>query len=57
MKPGITGPWQGGRRSDVEDYTERVEMDDWYILNYSLWNDIKIIAKTILSMIRGNGAY
>jgi lipopolysaccharide/colanic/teichoic acid biosynthesis glycosyltransferase len=32
-------------------------MDDWYILNYSLWNDIKIIGKTIVSMIRGNGAY
>ena len=57
MKPGITGPWQVGRRSDVEDYTERVEMDDWYILNYSLWNDIKIIGKTIVSMFKGNGAY
>ncbi len=57
MKPGITGPWQVGKRSDTEDYKERVELDDWYILNYSLWNDIKIIGKTILMMIRGNGAY
>jgi exopolysaccharide biosynthesis polyprenyl glycosylphosphotransferase len=57
MKPGITGPWQVGRRSDVDDYSERVELDDWYILNYSLWNDIKIIGKTIISMIKGNGAY
>lgn len=57
MKPGITGPWQVGRRSDVGDYSERVELDDWYILNYSLWNDIKIIGKTIISMIKGNGAY
>jgi exopolysaccharide biosynthesis polyprenyl glycosylphosphotransferase len=57
MKPGITGPWQVGKRSDVESYSERIEMDDWYILNYSLWNDIKIIVKTVISMIKGNGAY
>ncbi len=57
MKPGITGPWQVGRRSDVENYGERIEMDDWYILNYSLWNDLKIIGKTVISMIKGNGAY
>lgn len=57
MKPGITGPWQVGKRSDTENYTERVEMDDWYILNYSLWNDIKIIIKTVVCLFRGNGAY
>lgn len=57
MKPGITGPWQVGRRSDVDDYEERVRLDDWYILNYSLWTDIKIIIKTIYCMIKGNGAY
>lgn len=57
MKPGITGPWQVGRRSDIEDYNERVQLDDWYILNYSLWTDIKIIFKTIACLFRGNGAY
>lgn len=55
MKPGITGPWQVGKRSDVEDYRERVNMDDWYILNYSLWTDIKIIAQTLLTVARQNG--
>jgi len=57
MKPGITGPWQIGRRSDIDEYDERVRMDDWYILNYSLWNDIKIVAKTALIIVKGNGAY
>lgn len=57
MKPGITGPWQVGKRSDTEDYSERVEMDDWYILNHTLWNDIKIISRTVVAMIRGKGAY
>ena len=58
MKPGITGPWQVSRRSDTENYLERVELDDWYILNYSLWNDIKIICRTISCIFkRKNGAY
>ena len=57
MKPGITGPWQVGRRSNIDEYEERVKMDDWYILNYSLWTDIKIIIKTVYCMLRGNGAY
>ncbi len=57
MKPGITGPWQVGRRSNIDEYEERVKMDDWYILNYSLWTDIKIIVKTVYCMLKGNGAY
>jgi exopolysaccharide biosynthesis polyprenyl glycosylphosphotransferase len=57
MKPGITGPWQVTKRSDVDDYQERVDLDDWYVLNYSLWYDIKIIFKTIRCMFSGKGAY
>lgn len=56
MKPGITGPWQVERRSDSASYDERVGMDDWYILNYSLWTDIKIIFKTIKRIFDGRGA-
>ncbi|MCI5139796.1 MAG: sugar transferase, partial [Candidatus Electrothrix sp. AR1] len=57
MKPGITGPWQVTERSDVENYKERVDLDDWYVLNYSLLCDIKIILKTVRCMISGKGAY
>lgn len=57
MKPGITGPWQVMKRNDMEDYQERVELDDWYVLNYSLRYDIKIIFKTIRCMFSGKGAY
>jgi putative colanic acid biosynthesis UDP-glucose lipid carrier transferase len=57
MKPGITGPWQVGKRSNVEDYQERVDLDDWYILNYSLWTDIKIIIRTVYIMFKRDGAY
>ena len=56
MKPGITGPWQVMKRSDTEDYQERVELDDWYVLNYSLKTDLKIIAKTVACIFTGKGA-
>jgi exopolysaccharide biosynthesis polyprenyl glycosylphosphotransferase len=57
MKPGLTGPWQAGKRSDIEDYAERVELDEWYVLNVSFWLDMKIIIKTVLKMFTGKGAY
>jgi len=57
MKPGVTGPWQVMMRTDMENYQDRVDLDDRYVLNYSLWNDIKIIGQTILSVITGKGAY
>ncbi|MDH3347011.1 MAG: sugar transferase [Desulfobulbaceae bacterium] len=57
MKPGITGPWQVTKRSDTDDYQERVQLDDWYVLNHSLRADLKIILKTIWCMFTGKGAY
>jgi lipopolysaccharide/colanic/teichoic acid biosynthesis glycosyltransferase len=57
MKPGVTGPWQVGKRSDTDDYDERVRLDDWYILNSSLWTDVKIIVKTVAALFKGKGAY
>ena len=57
VKPGITGYWQVEGRSDVEDYEERVRMDEWYVKNQSFWLDVKIILKTIKVMLTGKGAY
>ncbi len=56
MKPGITGLWQVSKRSDTENYQERIELDDWYVLNHSLTGDLKIILKTVGCMISGKGA-
>jgi len=55
--PGITGLWQIGKRSDTEDYAERVKLDQWYVLNNTFWLDMKIIMKTAWCMIKGKGAY
>ena len=57
MKPGLTGLWQVSKRSETTDYNERVELDQWYILNHSMWLDIKIILLTLWRMVRPVGAY
>ncbi|NTV12473.1 MAG: sugar transferase [Desulfobulbaceae bacterium] len=57
MKPGITGPWQVGKRSDTENYQERVDLDCWYVMNTSVWLDLTIILKTVCRIFRGHGAY
>lgn len=57
MKPGITGPWQVGKRSDTEDYRERVELDRRYIIQSSPWLDIKIILQTVFRIFFAKGAY
>lgn len=42
----MTGLWQVSGRSDV-DYETRVYLDAWYVKNWSMWNDIAILFKTI----------
>nr|WP_245154003.1 sugar transferase [Jeotgalibacillus proteolyticus] len=56
VKPGITGYWQASGRSDV-GYPERTDIELYYIYNKSLKLDIKIIIKTVLSVIKVKGAY
>lgn len=56
VKPGITGLWQVSGRSDV-DFKNRVDMDVWYMKNWSLWNDIVILIKTFKTVFKRSGAY
>ncbi|MDU7147853.1 MAG: sugar transferase [Clostridium sp.] len=53
--PGLTGYWQAHGRSDTS-YDERIQMDMYYIDNRSLLMDLKIIVKTIVSVIKKEGA-
>jgi lipopolysaccharide/colanic/teichoic acid biosynthesis glycosyltransferase len=53
--PGLTGYWQANGRSDTT-YDERVKMDMYYIRNRSTLMDIKIILKTVISVIKKEGA-
>ena len=56
VRPGVTGLWQVSGRNDVT-YAERVQMDSWYVRNWSLWHDIAIICKTFPAVFKRNGAY
>jgi lipopolysaccharide/colanic/teichoic acid biosynthesis glycosyltransferase len=52
MKPGLTGLWQvSARRSD--DFDGRAELDLSYIDRWSLWLDLKIMARTIPAALEG----
>jgi len=52
IKPGMTGLPQTSGRSDLDFETE-VKLDRYYIENWSIWLDIKLILKTVSSIIKG----
>lgn len=56
VKPGMTGSMQIRGRADLP-LEERLKLELSYIENYSLWEDIRILAKTIPTVISGKGAY
>jgi undecaprenyl-phosphate galactose phosphotransferase len=55
-KPGVTGLWQISGRNDVS-YDTRVYLDAWYVKNWSLFNDIVILLRTVKVIFRKDGAY
>jgi lipopolysaccharide/colanic/teichoic acid biosynthesis glycosyltransferase len=54
--PGITGWWQVNNRSD-QPMQLHIDDDLYYIHNYSIWLDLKIILRTIWVVLSGKGAY
>jgi len=56
VKPGITCLWQIGGRGDI-DFEGQVRLDLQYIRSESIWEDIKILLRTIPAVIFGRGAY
>ncbi len=56
LKPGITGLWQISGRNDIS-YDDRVKLDIYYVENWSLVLDMKILLKTVFALISGRGAY
>lgn len=56
VKPGITGLWQVSGRNDL-DYGERVELDAWYVRNWSLELDLMILIRTAGVVLRREGSY
>jgi Undecaprenyl-phosphate galactose phosphotransferase WbaP len=54
--PGLTGLWQVSGRNRTT-YAERVAYDTYYVRNWSVWMDIYLLAKTIGTVLTGDGAY
>ncbi len=58
IKPGITGMWQTSGRSEITNFDEVVALDTYYIDNWSIWLDLKIILKTAVQLVlKRTGAY
>ena len=56
VKPGITGLWQVSGRSGTS-WDEAVRLDLYYVENWSLSLDIVILWRTVMTVLRGQGAY
>jgi len=56
VKPGLTGLWQVSGRQNVS-YTERVKLDMYYIDHRSLVLDLEILLRTVVSVLKRQGAY
>lgn len=55
--PGITCLWQVEGRSRISDFEEWIRLDLRYIREWSLGLDLKILARTVPAVLRGEGAY
>jgi sugar transferase EpsL len=54
VRPGITGWAQVNGRNAIS-WEERFELDVWYVDNWSLWLDLKILGMTVWKVIRREG--
>ncbi len=55
LVPGMTGYWQVMGRTEIP-FEEMVKLDYLYVVNWSLWQDIRLILRTLPAVLRGRGA-
>lgn len=55
-KPGLTGMWQVNGRSGITDFEEVVKLDTEYINNWSIGLDLRILLKTVKTVLKKEGA-
>ena len=56
LTPGVTGLWQVLGRSDIP-FREMITLDYLYVTNWSLWGDVKLLARTVPRVLQKTGAY
>jgi len=54
--PGITGLWQVSGRNKITSFDRWVELDLAYIERWTLWLDLRILARTVLVVLRAEGS-
>jgi sugar transferase EpsL len=52
--PGITG-WAQINGRNLTAFSERLKLDLWYVDHWSMWLDIKILARTLVNVLRSSG--
>lgn len=57
VRPGLTGLWQVSGRNRITNFEDVVALDNQYIECWSLWLDLKIIMKTLWTVLGRRGAY
>ncbi|MBD2197368.1 MULTISPECIES: sugar transferase [Calothrix] len=55
--PGVTGLWQVSGRSDILDFEQVINLDVKYIENWSLQLDFEILIRTVMVVLKKEGAY
>jgi len=55
-KPGLCGLWQASGRNNLS-FEDRVKLESWYVLNWSLWLDVILMLKTAKVLLTAEGAY
>jgi lipopolysaccharide/colanic/teichoic acid biosynthesis glycosyltransferase len=56
VPPGVTGWWQVSGRADLPMH-RNTEYDVYYVKNYSILLDLKILFKTVIAIIKAKGAF
>jgi Undecaprenyl-phosphate galactose phosphotransferase WbaP len=56
VRPGITGFWQVSGRN-LTTYDRRVELDRFYVRNWSIWFDLYVLGRTIKTVVCREGAF
>jgi lipopolysaccharide/colanic/teichoic acid biosynthesis glycosyltransferase len=56
MRPGLTG-WSQVNGRNLLSWPERLEKDVWYVDNFSLWLDARILLRTLSVWLSGEGLY
>jgi exopolysaccharide biosynthesis polyprenyl glycosylphosphotransferase len=55
MKPGVTGLWQLAGNRNIRDFEDIVKLDCQYIDSWSVWLDLRILARTVFKVVQRSG--